>query len=128
VAPASRADDDGPVVVHDDAPGAGSGLSAYRLLLLAVRTAWLSCACGVGAMTAGLVLRSPGLVGVFRLALGASFVVIGIALLLFLGVLASPARFAGVVPGSPPASVRRRAEALVAAVLVDLLDPDEPEP
>ncbi|MGY1591871.1 hypothetical protein ACI79D_07835 [Geodermatophilus sp. SYSU D00708] len=113
------------MAVHDDAPGAG--LSAYRLLLVAVRTAWVSCALGVGAMTAGLVLRSPALVGVFRVALGASFVAVGVALLIFLGLLASRARLNGVVPGSPPASVRRRAEALVAVLLVDLLDPDEAE-
>ncbi|MGY1624905.1 hypothetical protein ACI789_22100 [Geodermatophilus sp. SYSU D00965] len=115
------------MAVHDDAEGVGAGLSAYRLLLVAVRTAWVSCACGVGAMTAGLVLRSPGLVGVFRVALGVSFVAVGVAVLVFLGLLASRARLDGIVPGTPPTSVRRRAEALVAVLLVDLLDPDEPE-
>ncbi|MGY1635923.1 hypothetical protein ACI78V_04625 [Geodermatophilus sp. SYSU D00742] len=115
------------MAVHDDAPGAGHGDPTYRLLLWSVRVAWASCALGVVAMTVGLVLRSPALVGVFRVGLVGSVVATGVALLFFLGLLASPARLAVVVAATPPASLRRRAETLLAVLLVDLLDPDEPD-
>ncbi|MGY1692908.1 hypothetical protein [Geodermatophilus sp. SYSU D01105] len=114
------------MAVRSDAPGAGHGDPGYRLLLWAVRGAWASCALGVVAMAAGLVLRSPALVGVFGVGLVGSVVATGAALLSFLALLVSPARLATVVAATPPPSLRRRAETLLAVLLVDLLDPDEP--
>lgn len=116
------------VAVTGDASGAGhgdlAGGRAYRLLLRAIRAAWVSCAAGAVAMTLALALRSPALVTVFRVALVVTFMAIGLALLFFLRLVAFPAQPVDLLPGFRGASLRRRAEVLLTAVLIDLLDPE----
>ena len=96
----------------------------YRLLLWASRVAWGSCGLGVVVMVAALALRSPQLVTVVRVALVMALAALAVALLLFVCLVAAPARIPDVLPGPARAPVRRRAEALLTVALLDLLDPD----
>lgn len=96
----------------------------YRLLLWASRAVWGSCGLGVVVMVAALALRSPELVTVVRVALVAALAALVVALLLFVGLIAVPAQLPDVLPEIRRAPVRRRAEALFAVTLLDLLDPD----
>ena len=100
----------GPRALHDNV--------TYRLLLGCLRVAWGSCAVGVIAMLAALVLRSPELVTVFRLGLIATFAASAGAVLLSLPLMTLLDRYGVTEPGAS----KSRADALVAVVLADLLD------
>jgi hypothetical protein len=75
-------------------------------------------------MVPALVLRSPHLVAVFRVALVVAFAALVCALLLFACLVTLPGRLADVVTDGARPSVRRRLDVLLTVVLVDLLDPD----
>jgi hypothetical protein len=90
----------------------------YRLLLGCLRVAWCSCAVGMIAMLAALVLRSPALVAVFQAGLIATFAASAGSVLLSLPLLPLMDRYGVTRPGSS----KSRADALVAVVLADLLD------
>jgi zinc transporter ZupT len=104
--------------------GDASGGRLYRWLLRCVRAAWVSCAVGVIAMVPALVLRSPQLVTVFRVALVVACAALAGALLFFVSLVMLPEALGDVVPGGRAPSVRRRIDLLLTVVLVDLLDPE----
>jgi hypothetical protein len=92
----------------------------YRLLLWCLRTAWVSCAVGTGAMLPALVLGWPALVRVFELGLLTTCAASAAAVLLFGPLLTRVGGY-----GLPePRSLGSRVDTLVAVVLADLLDPD----
>jgi hypothetical protein len=90
----------------------------YRIVRWCVRVAWMSCAIGVLAMVPALVFLSPACVTVFRVGIGGCFVASLVALVASVPLVARRDRDAH--PG--PSTVGARADALVAALLADLLD------
>jgi hypothetical protein len=90
----------------------------YRVVRLCVRAAWVSCAVGVVAMLPALVFLSPTCVTVFRVGLGGCFLASCVALVLSVPLVARMNRDAH----PTPATIGARADALVAALLADLLD------
>lgn len=92
----------------------------YRMLLWSLRLAWAGIAFGAAMMLPVLVLRATGLLALVR---------IGFAEALGACAVAAPA-FAMSLPRvtgailDEPRTLGRRADALVASVLADLLDPE----
>jgi len=90
----------------------------YRVVRWCVRAAWMSCAVGVTAMVPALVFLSPTCVTVFRVGLGGCFLASFVALVLSMPLIARMNR--DTYP--TPATIGARADALVAALVADLLD------
>jgi hypothetical protein len=90
----------------------------YRTVRYCIRAAWMSCAVGVMAMLPALVFLSPTCVTVFRVGLGGCFVASFVALVLSAPLIARMDRYAH----PRPATIGARADALVAALVADLLD------
>lgn len=90
----------------------------YRLIRWCVRASWMSCAIGMIAMVPALMFLSTTLVTIARLGLGGCFVAAFAALVFAVPLTARMDRYT-----SPaPATLGARADALVAALLADLLD------
>lgn len=90
----------------------------YRIVRCCVRLAWMSCAVGVVAMLPALVFLSPTCVTVFCAGLGGCFLASFVALVLSVPLIAQMDRDAH----PTPATIGARADALVAALVADLLD------
>ena len=91
----------------------------YRALLWSLRIAWLACVAAVVVMLPALMVRAPQLVPVASAVFILCFTACGIAALIFVPLAASLNRYGVAEPGP----FGKRADALVAAVLADLLDP-----
>jgi hypothetical protein len=90
----------------------------YRIVRSCVRAAWMSCTVGVIAMLPALVFLSPTCVTVFRIGLGGCFIASFLAVVLSVPLVAQMDRYAH----PTPATIAARADALVAALVADLLD------
>jgi len=90
----------------------------YRVVRCCVRAAWMSCAVGLVAMLPALVFLSSTCVTVFRVGLGGCFVASIVALVASVPLIARMDRDAH----PTPATIGARADALVAALVADLLD------
>jgi hypothetical protein len=90
----------------------------FRSVRCCLRVAWISCAIGVIAMLPALVFLSPACVTVFRVGLGGCFLASFAAVVLSVPLVARMNHDAH----PTPATIGARADALVAALVADLLD------
>ena len=107
----------------DRGDNAGMDLSAsvaYRALLLSLRLAWAGFAFGAAMMLPVLILRASGLVVLVQIGFVEAFAACGVAVVAF--ALSLP-RVTGTVLDEPR-TIGRRAGALVASAMADVLDPE----
>lgn len=91
----------------------------YRTLLWSLRLAWAGVAFGTAMMLPVLVLRASGLLVLAQIGFFEAFAACGVAALAF---AASLSRVTGAILDEPR-TLGRRAGAVVASALADLLDP-----